>query len=113
MSHTRVWVMLDDFTRAFKYGETELGKISNNPWNTNEWTIQPFFTVKCATPREISESKYRTLGQASQALIDLWAAEAAYETMWDNYEYEDEYDTYEKWISSVLSGFHFPCGGSD
>ena len=24
MSHTKVWVMLDDFTRIFKYGGTEL-----------------------------------------------------------------------------------------
>ena len=111
MSHTRTWIMLDDFTRIFKYGGTELGKISNNPWNTNEWTIQPSFSVHCVTPQEISAKKYRSLSQASQALIDLWAAQAAYEASWDIYE--DEYDSYEKWIRSVLSGFHFPCGGSD
>ena len=71
MSHAKVWVMLDDFTRIFKYGGTELGKIINNPWNTNEWTIQPSFNVSCVSQSEIGASKYRTLGQASQALICL------------------------------------------
>ncbi|MEC8391724.1 MAG: hypothetical protein VXZ58_02445 [Actinomycetota bacterium] len=111
MSHTKVWVMLDDFTRIFKYGGTELGKIINNPWNTNEWTIQPSFSVSCVSQGEIGASKYRSLSQASQALIDLWAAQAAYEASWN--QYDDEYDAYQSWIDSVLSGFHLHCGGSD
>ena len=78
--------------------------------NTNEWTIQPSFSVSCVSQGEIGASKYRTLGQASQALIDLWAAQAAYEASWS--QYDDEYDAYQSWIDSVLSGFHL-CGGSD
>lgn len=113
MSHKKTWVMLDEFTRMFSYGDTELGKVKSNPWKKNHWTIEPSFSVGCVTTSKITSVSYGSLGQASDALVDLWASQVAYESSWDDSFDGEEYDSYEKWINSVLSGFHNYCGGSD
>ena len=116
MSHTKSWVRVDDFTKLFKYGGTELGEVSCSPWNSREWTIKPSFEADVGFREALRGKKYSSLGEASQALVDLWTIQAALESSQRTGYWEDEeeaLDMYQSWMDSVLSGFNNHCGGSD
>jgi len=116
MSHTKSWIRINDFTKRFKYGETELGIVTCNPFNAHEWTIKPAFEVDGEFKQALRNMKYASIGTASQALIDLWSIQAAFETGWETDSWEEEQtqlDMYETWMNSVLNGFSSYCGGSD
>jgi len=116
MSHTKSWVRIDDFTKLFKYGGTELGVVTCNLFNTREWTIKPTFEVDIGFRQALRGVKYTSLGSASQALIDLWSIQAAFEAGWETNSWEEDQaqlDMYETWMNSVLNSFSSYCGGSD
>ena len=116
MSHTKSWVRIDDFTKLFKYGGTEMGQVSCSPWNVREWTIKPSFEADVGFVEVLKGKKYSSLSEASQALVDLWSIQTVLEASLEKGYWEDEesaLDMYQSWMDSVLNSFNNHCGGSD